>query len=137
MLAQHLAGRGPGHIHGYVAAADDENLLADGEGVAEIHIEQKVDALVDAVEIDAGNGEIAAAMSANCDQDGIEIAPQIGDAAVAAGRMVEFQHDIAGGENLAHLGFNHVAGQTVLGQAKIEHAARDLRGFKDRDGVAH
>ena len=31
MLAQHLARRGPGHIHGHVAAADDENLLADGE----------------------------------------------------------------------------------------------------------
>ena len=105
--------------------------------VAEIHIEQKVDALVDAVEIDAGNGEIAAAMRADCNQDGIEVAAQIGDGEVAAGRMIEFQRDIAGGENLAHLRFHHVAGQAIFGQAEIEHAARHLRGFKDGDGVAH
>ena len=53
MLADHLARCGAGHIHGHVAAADHKDLLADGELVAEIHIEQKIDALVDAVEIDA------------------------------------------------------------------------------------
>jgi hypothetical protein len=97
MLAQHFAGRGPGHIHGHVAAADDENLLADGEPVAEIHIEQKIDALVDAVQIHAGNGEVAAAVRANRNQNGIEVPPQIGDGEIAAGRLVQFQRDVAGG----------------------------------------
>ena len=44
-----------GHVHGDVAAADHDYFLADGELVAEIHVEQEVDALVDSVEIDAGN----------------------------------------------------------------------------------
>ena len=55
MLAQHLAGGGARHVHGHVAAADDDHFLADGEPVAEIHVEQEIDALVNAVEIDAGN----------------------------------------------------------------------------------
>jgi hypothetical protein len=137
MLAQHFACRGPSHIHSHVAAADDDNLLADGEPVTEIHIEQKIDALVDSVQIHAGNGEVAAAVRADCDQNGIEVSPQIGDGEIAAGRMVQFQSDVAGGENLAHLRFHHVAGQTIFGQAEIEHAAGHLRRFKDGDGVAH
>jgi hypothetical protein len=36
MLTQHLARRGPGHVHGHVAATNDQNLLPIGEPVAEI-----------------------------------------------------------------------------------------------------
>ena len=138
MLAHHFAGRRAGHVHGHVAAADDDDLLADGELVAEVHVEQKVDALVDAVEIDAGNSQIAAAMCTHGDQHGVEaLAAQVGDREVAPGRVVQLERDVAGLENLAHLRFDHVARQAVLGNAEIEHAASDRRGFKDGDGVAH
>ena len=73
VLAKHLAGCGAGHIHGHVAAADDQNLFADGEPVAEIYIEQKIDALIDAVEIHAWNRQVAAAVRADRNEDGIEV----------------------------------------------------------------
>ena len=77
VLPDDFARRGTGHVHGHVAAADHEHFLADGELVAEIHVEQEVDAFVNAVEIDAGNGEIAAAMRAHRDQHRVEsLAPQ-------------------------------------------------------------
>ncbi len=72
MLVDDFASRGTRHVHGDVAAADHDDFLADGELVAEIHVEQKIDAFVDAVEIDAGNGEVAAAMRADGDQHRVE-----------------------------------------------------------------
>ena len=105
--------------------------------VTEIHIEQEIDALVDAVEIHAGNSEVAAAVRADGNQNGIEVAAQIGDGEVAARRLVQFQSDVAGSENLAHLCLHHVAGQAIFGQAEVEHAARHLRCFEDGDGIAH
>ncbi len=138
MLLDHFAGRGASHVHGDVAAADHDYFLADGELVAEIHVEQKVDALVDAVEIDAGNGEIAAAMRANRDQHGIETLPaQIGNREVAAGRVIQLERDVAGLENLADLRLYHVARQAVFRNSQIEHSTRDRSGFEDRDRVAH
>jgi len=44
---------GTGHIHSHVAAADHNDLVADGEFVAEIHVKEKVDALVNAIQINA------------------------------------------------------------------------------------
>ena len=80
MLLDHFARRRAGHVHGDVAAADHDDFFADGELVAQIHVKQKVDALVHAVEIDAGNAEITAAMCAHRDQHGVEsLAAEIGD----------------------------------------------------------
>jgi hypothetical protein len=137
MLAQHFAGRGAGHVHGHVAAADHQDLFSDGEAVAEIDVEQKVDALVNAVQVYAGDGEIAAAVRAHGDQHRVEVTAQIGNGEIAAGCMVQFQRDVAGRENLAHLRFHHVARQAILRQAEIEHSARHLRCFKDGDRIAH
>ena len=138
MLLDNLAGRGASHVHGDVAAADHDDFLADGELVSEIHVEQEVDALVHAVEIDAGNTEIAAAMRADGDQHRVESLPaQIGDREVASGGMIQLQRDVAGFKNLANLRFDHVARQAVFGNSEIQHAAGDGRGFEDRDRVAH
>ncbi len=72
MLAQHFARSGASHVHGHIAAADDQHFLPDGELVAEIDVEQKIDALVHAIEVHAGNGEVAAAMCADRQQHRIE-----------------------------------------------------------------
>ena len=45
-----LAHGGAGDVDGDVAAADDHDLLADGEAVAKIHVQEKIDAFHDAVE---------------------------------------------------------------------------------------
>ena len=126
------------HVHGHVAAANHNNFLADGEVVAEIHVEQEIDALVDAVEVDAGNAEIAAAVRAHGDQHGIEsLAAQIGDGEVPAGRMIQLQRDVAGFENLAHLRFHYVARQAIFRNAEIEHSAGHRRRFKNGDRISH
>ena len=41
------------YIHGNVAPTDHDDFFADGEFVAEVHVQQKIDALVNAIEIDA------------------------------------------------------------------------------------
>ena len=58
-------------------------------------------------------------MRAYCDQDRIEaLAAQIGNREVASGGMIELQRNVAGGENLAHLRFHHVARQTVFRECR-------------------
>ena len=72
MLLQNFARRGTGHIHGDIAAADHHYFLADREAVAEVGIQQKVDAFVHAVQVDAGNGEVPAAMRADGEHHRVE-----------------------------------------------------------------
>ena len=76
MLLDHFAGRRACYVHGDIAATDHDNFFPDGELVAEIHVEQKVHAFVDPVEIDSGNAEIAAAVRAHGDEDRIESQPR-------------------------------------------------------------
>ena len=138
VLPDHFARRRTRHVHGHVAAADHNHFLADGELVAEVHVQQEIDALVDAIQINPRNGEIAAAMRAHGDQHGVEaLAAQIGNGEIPARRVIELERDVAGLENLPHLRFHHVAGQTVFGNAEIKHSAGYRRGFKNRDRVAH
>ena len=67
MLADDFASCGTRHVHGDIAAADHDDFLADGELVSEIYVEQKVDALVNAIQVNSRNGEIAAAMRTHGD----------------------------------------------------------------------
>ena len=134
----HFASRRTRHVHGHVAAADHNDLFADGELVAEIHVEQEIDALVNAVEVNAGDGEIAAAMRAHGDQHCIEaLVAQVGNREVASGRLIELESNVAGREDFAHLRFHHVTRQAVFGNAEVKHSAGDGSGFKNRDRVAH
>ena len=137
MLAQHFTGRGASHIHGNIAAADHQYFLADGEPVTEIDVEQKIDALIDAIKIYARNGEIAAAVRTHGDQHRIEVAAQIGNGEVTACRVVEFQRDIAGREDFAYLRLDNIAGETILRQTEIKHSTGNLRSFEDGDGITH
>src|SRR5216684_4226787 len=138
MLAHYFARRRASHVHSDVAAADYDHFLADGEFVAQVHIEQEVDAFVHAIEVNARDAEIAAAMRADGDEYSIEpLAAQIGNREVAASRVIQFERDVASLKNFAHLRFDHVARQAVFRDSKVKHPARNRRGFENRDGVSH
>ena len=72
MLAQHFARGRPGDIHGDIAATDYQDLLPDGELVAEIDVQQKLDATMHAIEINTRDREVAAAVRTDCDQYRVE-----------------------------------------------------------------
>ena len=119
MLPHHFASRRTRHVHGHVAAADHDHFLADSEFVAEIHVEQKIDAFVNAIEINSWNAEIAAAMRAHGHQHRIEsLMAQVGDREVASGRLIELKSDVAGLENFPYLRFHHVTRQAGIRECR-------------------
>ena len=104
MLFENFARRRARHVHRNIPAANDDDLLPDRELVSQIHIEQKINALVDSVEIDPWNAEIAAAMRSDGDQHGVEaLPPQFGNRKIATGSVVQLQRDVARLQNLADL----------------------------------
>ena len=91
-----------------------------------------------AIEIDPGNAEIAAAVGAHGDENGVEtLAAKIGDGEVAAGRVIQLKRDVASLKNLADLGFDHIARQAIFRDAQVKHSARNRSGFKNCDRVSH
>ena len=138
MLANYFAGRGARHIHSHVSAADHDNFLANGELISQIHVQQKINALVHTIQIDARNGKVPAAVRAHGDQHGVKaLRSQVFDGEVLAGTLVQLECDVSGLQNLSHLCFHHVTGQTVLGNAQIKHSARDRGGFEDGHRISH
>src|SRR5438105_2089312 len=138
MLAQNFASRRPGHVHGNIAAADDNDLLANRELVAQIHVEQEIDAFVNSVKINAGNAQIATAMCPDRDQHRVKtLPPQIGNSEVFASRVIELEGDVSGREDLAHLRLDHIARQAVLRNSEVKHAARNRSSFENCDCIAH
>ena len=90
MLPQHFARGGSGHIHGDIAAPDDQHFLADGELVAKIDVQQELDAAMHAIEIDARYRQVAAAMRTDRDQHGIKaLMSQFADREIAPGNSVQ------------------------------------------------
>src|SRR4051794_36430891 len=109
MLTHHFASSGASHVHGNVTAADHDDFLPNRELVPKIHVEQEVDPLVNAVEIYAGNGQIAAAMRSHRNQYRIESLPvQLGDGEVPSGSMIQFERDIAGFKYLPNLRLHNI-----------------------------
>src|SRR5690242_19189634 len=112
VLADHLARGRAGDVHGDIAAANHDDFFPDGEFVAEVDVEQEINALVNAVEVHPGNGEVAAAVCADGNEDGIEALPaQAGDGKVAPGGLIELQGNVAGLKDFTHLRFDHIAGE--------------------------
>ena len=56
----HQAHGGAGHVDGHIAAADDDHALAQLDLESEIDVDQKVDAVVDAGQMRAGDVQFAA-----------------------------------------------------------------------------
>ena len=127
MLTQHFASRRARHVHGHIAAANDQHISPNRELVSQVDVEQEIYSAVHAVEIHARDGQVAAAVCANGQQNRVEsLLPKLGNLEVAAGAVIELQRNVSGPENLAHLRFDHIARQTIFGDAQVEHSRRPL-----------
>ena len=118
MLPDHFPSRRTGHVHRHIAAANHNYLLADGELIAEIHVEQEIDPLVDAIQVNAGDGEVAAAVRAHGDQHRVE-ALMVRESEVSSCGLIQLEGDVAGLENLADLRLDYVARQAIFGNAQV------------------
>ena len=113
-------------------------FLADAEPVPEVRVQKKLDSLMDSVQVDAGNREVAAAMRPDREHDGVEaLLAQLRDCEIAARRRIQFERDIPGFQNFANLRLDHGARKAILRNAQVQHSAGDLRGFEDRDRITH
>ena len=97
MLADNLASRRTRYIHSHVTPADDDDFFSDRELISEIYVEQEINALINAIQINSGDGEVAAAVCAHRDQHCVEsLVAQIGNCEVSSGRLIKFQSDVTG-----------------------------------------
>ncbi len=59
---------GTRHVDRHVASANDDDLLADGEAIAKIDVEKKIDPLHDSVQLVPRKVEVAAAVQSKREQ---------------------------------------------------------------------
>ena len=78
----------PRAVHRGVAAADDDDVLADLERLAEVGLLHEVDAVVDALEVRAGDVERDRVHRARRDGDRVEVALELVEGDVDADRRV-------------------------------------------------
>lgn len=91
-----------------------------------------------AVEIHARDGQVAAAVCSNGEQNRVEsLLTKLGDLEVAAGALIEFQRDVSGPEDLAHLRFDNIARQAIFGDAQVEHSPGDWSSLKNGYRISH
>ena len=131
------AQRGAGGVEGHEAAADHHHPAAEVHPVAAVHVEEVVDGLHDAVELDARDLQVAALRDADGEEDGLEAVAR----AARRGRRTSVRRDAraqghAEREDLLDLLVDERAGQAVLGDAEAHHPARLGGGVEDRDVVA-
>ena len=85
-----VAQDGAGHVDRHVAAAHDDDALAERDAVAEVRVQQEVDAVDHTVELAPGYVELAAARRAEGEEHGrVVVAPQVADREVAAQAPVQ------------------------------------------------
>ena len=125
----------PRAVHRGVAAADDDDVRADLERLAEVGLLHEVDAVVDALEIAARDVEGDRVHRAGRDGDGVEVALQVLEQDVLAdGRVVDERHAEALDQPDVHL--DRFARQPE-GRHADEHRAAGVRqAVVDGDLVA-
>ena len=79
----------PGAVHRRVAAADDDDVLADVQLLAEVGLLHEVDAVVDALEVGAGDVEGDRVHRAGGDRDRVVVGLELVERDVLADRRVE------------------------------------------------
>ena len=79
-----MAEAGPGAVHRRVAAADDDDVAADLERLAEVRLLHEVDAVLDAVQVRAGDVQADGVHGAGADRDRVVVALEVLEADVAA-----------------------------------------------------
>ena len=123
---------GTRHVDGYVAAADDHHLFADGETVAKIYVQKKIDALHDAVQLMPRKIQVAAAVQAEREQHGfVTLAAEIFQRKVTTEPHVEakFRAQV---ENFANLRLQDIARQTGIPECRDASFRRALALLRKR-----
>ena len=129
------AQRGPRGVERDEAAADDHDPAAEIHPEAAVDVEQVVDGLDDAVELDARYLEVASTRDADREEHRLEaLCAELREAEGRGQRAVEPQID-AERDDAIDLGAQERARQAVLGNAEAHHAAGLGRGLEDRDVV--
>ena len=122
-----------GHVHGHVAAADHDNLFADGRTHAGADLAQEVDAAPDALELLARDAERGALLRADGEIEGLEAL-----SAKLIERHIPADFDAAAEDHtqlLEHvdLRVKHGLLQTEARDPVTQHAARLVILLEDRD----
>ena len=128
--------RGAGRVHGGVAAAQDQHGVADVDLLAQRDLPQEDDGVHGARKVFSRDAERPPDVSADADEGGLEaLLLQVGELDVAAQAGVVADLDALLLDELG-LAADDVAGQAVLGDAHVHHAARHGQVFEDGGGVA-
>ena len=129
------AQRGAGRVERDVAAADDDDPLAELDAEALVHVEEVLDRAQHAVEVVAGQVEVAAAAGADREEQRGVAVEQLGDRVRLADPRVRLDVD-AELEDRLDLAGDERAGKPVLGDAEHHHPAEPVLGLVDRHRMA-
>ena len=130
-----VAEAGPGAVPRGVAAADDDDVGTDGERLAEVGLLHEVDAVVDTLEVGAGDVEGHRVHRARGDRDAIVVALELVERDVHADLRVE--HELhAESLDEADIHLDRLARQAECRHADEHRAATVREAVEDRDPVA-
>jgi hypothetical protein len=133
---RHGPQRGPGDVDGHVAAPDHDHPLTQVQPVAQVRVEQEVDAVDHSVQVFPRQVELSTLVRADGQERGTEaLAAKIAEREVATQPLMDPQLD-AQAENRADFQIDQLPREPVLGDAETQHAPRHGLGFEDRDGVS-
>ena len=129
--------RGTGRVHGGVTAAQHQHGVADIDLLAQRHLPQEHDGVHGTRKVFSRDAQRPPHVSADADEGGFEpLFLQVGELDVATQTGVVADLDALLLDEL-RLAADHVAGQPVLGDAHVHHAARHGQVFEDGGRVAH
>ena len=138
LLGAQAQGRAAG-VEGHVAAADDDDVLAHVDLLAERGGLEQADGVEDALGVGAGDRQRAAALEADGEVHGLVAAAvllhEAVDGEVLAGGLAALQVD-AEREHAVDVLLQGGLGQAVLGDAEAQHAAGLGLALEDGDLVA-
>src|SRR5512133_3424662 len=142
MLRAHAAG-GTGGVHGRVARAHDDDVLADGHrrgvvreevGAHEVDASEELVGGVDALVLLARNAHHLRQAGTGAHEDGIVLLAQVVQGHAAADEGVHDELHAQAAKRL-HLLIHDLVGQAEFGDAVEHHAAGLVEGVVDRDPV--
>ena len=137
-LRAHAQGSARG-VHGHVATADDNRLLARGYLLAQVHGAEEVEPVHHALRVVAGQAHLLALVRASGHEDGgIAVLLESLDSDIArTSAELHAQLDLdALIENLLDLVVEHIARQPVRRHAQAKHAAQERPRLEQRHTVA-
>ena len=124
--------RGAGGVEGDEPAANHDHPAAQVHPVAAVRVEEVVDRLHDAVELDAREGDVPALLHADREEERLEaLAAKLGQAALGGERRAGPERH-AEREDLVDLSPDDAPREAVLRDPVAHHPARLLRRLEDR-----